>query len=334
MKSLSSRLFGAVALSLLLWPVAGCAAAVPVAAVPVAAVPASAVPVAAAPAADDAAKAFGVERKSVTLANGLRLGYLELGDSRQPTLLFLHGYTNSSLGYVPLARLLARDFHVLLLDQRGHGASGKPECCYTRLDFAYDVKLFMDHFGLERAHLAGHSLGGIVAQTVAAFWPERIDRLLILASTIGRRSRASPAEPAPPPVFGALDAEIRALRDPIDPDSAFMRLWWEVPTLDPQVQYWMRRESARIPAAIWRAMLDQGEVSRDLRTTAERIRAPTLLVFGANDALFSSADNQDMAAWLPRAEVTVLPELGHSFPEEHPPVVAEVIRRFLAAGAP
>ena len=107
--------------------------------------------------------AWGVERKVVTLGNGLRMGYVELGDPGKPTLVFLHGFTNSSLGYLPLGRLLAQRYHVFLLDQRGHGVSDKPECCYTRLDMAYDVKLFLDLKGIQRAHIAGHSMGGMGA---------------------------------------------------------------------------------------------------------------------------------------------------------------------------
>ena len=276
-----------------------------------------------------AGAAWGAERKTVELANGMRMGYVELGEKNKPVLIFLHGYTNSSLGYLPLGRLLARDYRVFLLDQRGHGESSKPACCYTRLDYAYDAKLFLDHFGITRAHVAGHSLGGMVAQTFAAFWPERVDRLMVIGSTIGRRSRPSPDVPLPPPTFGPLDAEIKALKDPIDPDSAFMKEWWNVPRLDPQIQYHMRRESARIPEDLWRAILDQGEVSRDLRLTAPRISAPTLLLFGGKDALFSAEDNQDMARWLPHAQVVTLADLGHSLPEEDPPAVAEALLKFL-----
>jgi pimeloyl-ACP methyl ester carboxylesterase len=168
-----------------------------------------------------------------------------------------------------------------------------------------------------------------VAQTFAAFWPERLDKLMVIGSTIGRRSLPSPESPPYPPTFGPLDAEIRALKDPIDPDSAFMKAWWEVPGLDPQIQYHMRRESARIPAHLWRAMLDQGEVSRDLRTTAKKITAPTLLLFGGKDALFKLADNKELMLWLPHAEVVTLEPLGHSLPEEDPKAVAEVLFRFL-----
>ena len=70
--------------------------------------------------------AWGSERKTVMLANGMQMGYVELGDPGKPPLLFLHGYTNSSLGYLPLGRLLAQHHRVFLIDQRGHGESSKP----------------------------------------------------------------------------------------------------------------------------------------------------------------------------------------------------------------
>jgi pimeloyl-ACP methyl ester carboxylesterase len=108
-----------------------------------------------------------------------------------------------------------------------------------------------------------------------------------------------------------------------------MKVWWDVPGLDPKIQYHMRRESARIPADIWRAMLDQGEVSRDLRTTAHRITAPTLLLFGGKDALFSAEDNREMASWLPHAKVVTLEALGHSLPEEDPAAVGAELLAFL-----
>lgn len=270
------------------------------------------------------------ERKAIRLPHGLTLGYLEFGDAAKPPLVYLHGITNSSLGYVPLGQRLARDFHVYLVDMRGHGISDKPECCYTRLDFAYDIKLLLDALGIPRAHVAGHSLGSMVAQTFAAYWPERVDRLVLIASTLGPPSPLKPDEPRPPPLLGAAwDAEIRKLEDPIDPDSPFMRSWWDVNGLDPAIQSMMRRESARIPARIWRAMLDQGASSRDLRITADWIRAPTLLVFGGKDVLFGQAEREDLIAWMPKAQVALFPELGHSLPEEDPVAVGTRLRDFL-----
>jgi pimeloyl-ACP methyl ester carboxylesterase len=277
----------------------------------------------------DVAREAEALRKTVALGNGMTLGYIELGDPKNPPLIYLHGITNSSLGYIPLGRQLARDFHVFLLDLRGHGASDKPECCYSRIDFAYDVKMFLDRFGIERADIVGHSLGSIVAHTFAAYWPQRTRQLVLIASTLGPRSPASPDAPRPAPLLGAWDAEIRKLQDPIDPDSAFMRSWWTVEGLDPAIQSMMRRESARIPANVWRAMLDQVASSRDLRMTVDWIQAPTLLMFGGKDSLFGPAEREELIAWMPKAKVALYPDLGHSLPEESPVGVAAGLREFL-----
>ena len=277
----------------------------------------------------DVAREAEALRETVALANGMTLGYIELGDPKNPPLIYLHGITNSSLGYMPLGRQLARDFHVFLLDMRGHGASDKPECCYSRIDFAYDVKLFLDRFGIERADIVGHSLGSIVAHTFAAYWPQRTRQLVLIASTLGPRSPASPDAPRPAPLLGAWDAEIRKLQDPIDPDSAFMRSWWTVEGLDPAIQSMMRRESARIPASVWRAMLDQVASSPDLRMTVDWIQAPTLLMFGGKDSLFGPAEREELIAWMPKAKVALYPDLGHSLPEESPVVIAAGLREFL-----
>jgi pimeloyl-ACP methyl ester carboxylesterase len=78
---------------------------------------------------------------------------------------------------VPLVPHLSPHFHLILVDLRGHGGSAKPACCYTRFDFAYDLKLLLDVLAIPRADLVGHSLGSIFAQTFAELWPERTGRV-------------------------------------------------------------------------------------------------------------------------------------------------------------
>jgi pimeloyl-ACP methyl ester carboxylesterase len=127
-----------------------------------------------------------------------------------------------------------------------------------------------------------------------------------------------------------MDSAIAHLQDPIDPDSAFMREWWNVPDVDPVLLAILRRESAAIPADIWRAMLDQLASSNDLRFTMSRIKAPTLLVFGGKDSLFGAETQEALKAQLPDAKVVLFPDLGHSLPEQDPAAVAAAIREFLA----
>ena len=80
--------------------------------------------------------------------------------------------------------LLSFEYHALAPDQRGHGDSDKPTCCYTADDCAADVDAFMEALGLEKATLVGHSSGGLIAQRVALSYPHRIGRLVQIGSPV------------------------------------------------------------------------------------------------------------------------------------------------------
>src|SRR5262249_5698786 len=140
-------------------------------------------------------------------------------------VVLIHGYTDSARDWVPLVPYLSPERRLILVDIRGHGRSSKPECCYTRLDFAYDIKLLLDALAIPKAAIIGHSLGSIIAQTFAEFWPNRTDRVILISSTGGSKPGARPHKPK----FDYA-AQIRQLHEPIDPDSPFMIAWWSSPT--------------------------------------------------------------------------------------------------------
>lgn len=81
--------------------------------------------------------AFDALKKSLPLPNGESLAYVPMGDPAGPAVVLIHGYTDSARDWVPLVPYLSPRLRLILVDLRGHGRSGKPECCYTRLDFAY-----------------------------------------------------------------------------------------------------------------------------------------------------------------------------------------------------
>ena len=97
-------------------------------------------------------------KKEVRLQNGIRMTYVEAGNPSGEPLLLLHGYTDSSRAFSPMVPYLSR-YRLLIPDQRGHGASDAPECCYGTSQFAYDARLFLDALGVKRVAVAGHSLG-------------------------------------------------------------------------------------------------------------------------------------------------------------------------------
>ena len=274
--------------------------------------------------------AFDALKKTVALPDGENLAYIEMGDPAGLPVVMIHGYTDTARDWVPMLPYLAKRFRLVLVDIRGHGQSSKPECCYSRLDFAYDVKLLLDSLGIKRADIVGHSLGSIIAQTFAEYWPERTSHVVLIAST----GCQPPKAPKKAPEFD-FAAQIRQLKEPIDPDSPFMIAWWDSPTpVDPEFIRRQRKDAAGIPLRVWLAVLDQGLSADnsfvDLQRTLPRLTAPTLLIWGSKDPIMEEPVRQSLRSALPKAKVKVFDGLGHNPFWEDPHGVATVINAFLA----
>jgi len=278
---------------------------------------------------------FDAQKTSAVLPDGETLAYMDVGTRDGSPLVLIHGYTDSARDWAPLVPLLAGKFRLIIIDLRGHGASSKPQCCYTRFDFAYDIKLLLDALHIKTADIVGHSLGSIVAQTFAEVWPASTRRLVLVSSTgaplaaSGSRCALTGAQPS------GLDlAALAQLKDPIDPDSAFMRDWWkESIRINPAFfSSRQRRDAATIPASVWRAIADQSLICVDFQSMLPRILAPTLLVWGARDPFAAGPGHDALVAGIARAQVKRFASLGHDLFWEEPQAVAGVIITFLAKG--
>jgi pimeloyl-ACP methyl ester carboxylesterase len=272
--------------------------------------------------------AFDASKKSIALPNGETLAYIDRGDASGSAVVLIHGYTDSARDWVPMLPYVSKRYRLILVDIRGHGQSSKPECCYTRLDFAYDIKLLLDALGVRKADIVGHSLGSIIAQTFAEYWPERTAHVVLISSTGG----SPPDRPKKPPQFD-FAAEIRKLKDPIEADSPFMIAWWDSPTpVDPDFIRRQRKDAAGIPLRVWLAVLDQAlpaNAFSELQSTLPRLKAPTLLIWGSQDPIMEEDVRQTLRDALPAARVKVFDGLGHNPFWEDPRGVAEVINAFL-----
>src|SRR2546426_8861556 len=117
----------------------------------------------------------------------LGLHYLEWGSADHPPLLFLHGGSAHSHWFDAVAPAFADRYHVLSLDQRGHGESDWPPpspdgAGYATVDFASDLLGVMDALGATEMTLCGHSMGGLNAMAFAAWHPDRVRALIVVDS--------------------------------------------------------------------------------------------------------------------------------------------------------
>lgn len=269
---------------------------------------------------------WAAARASIGTDDGIRLGYVELGESPASAngvpVILIHGYTDSSRSWSLLAGPLRQALpgrRIIAIEQRGHGISDAPDCCYSPDNLANDLVGAMDAFGIDRADLVGHSLGSIAAAELAATHGARVNRLVLVSS----------ATALPGPATDWLWQNIPALPDRIDPDSAFMRDWFANPTPVDDVFLTMEMaEAARIPKHVWMGVLT-GLTTTDWSRLAPRIKAPVLVMWGDQDGLFGPEAQDALKSALPDAEHRTYPGLGHNFFWEQPEQAAGDIAAFL-----
>lgn len=263
---------------------------------------------------------WSARKKKVELSNGIRLAYVEAGDPRGTPLVLLHGYTDTSRLWSILMPYLAR-YRLLIPDQRGHGGSSAPECCYAPADFAYDTKLFLDALNVRKAAIVGSSMGSIVAQLFAAEYPERTDAIVLAGST------ALVPLVREQPLWSILTSTTAPARQ----NEPFLGEWspGSSPTpVDPVFVQYFDREMAAIPTHVWRGVIRELTGFAVARHAAD-VRARVLILSGGKDPLFGPEHHTALTQAYPTASAAVLADLGHNLVVERPEVVAPIIVSFL-----
>lgn len=256
--------------------------------------------------------------------NGIDRYYQETG-SGDP-LLLINGIGGTSLGWAPLLPLLAGLFRVVTSDNRGVGRSEAPPGPYTTRQLADDAAALLVHLGVERAHVVGSSMGGMIAQELALAHPALVDRL-VLSGTFARPRRAI-MDP-----WLTFVAQMAERLDPVavtlgwlpwlytpaflaDPERVEAALAWQDPYPAPPHGIAAQVEAVR---------------AHDTLERLPRIAAPTLVLVGADDVVTPVYYAQELAERIPGARLQVLERVGHSALSEYPEAGAEALLAFLAA---
>jgi 3-oxoadipate enol-lactonase len=240
--------------------------------------------------------------------------------SGEPVLL-VQGLGYGRWGWDPVVPGLAERFRVLTYDNRGIGESDKPAGPYTAREMAADAVQVLDEAGLERAHVVGSSLGGMIAQEVAAASPERVDRLVLCSTTPG-----GPDSVPMPAVTVRLLAEAGTL----PPEEALRRfvanaLASSAPAELVDEIYARRLANPPDPSG-WQAQAAAGTTFTGVDGA---ISAPTLIVHGTDDNVVDCGNAQLLAARIPGARVELVPGGGHLFFWEQPELFVRIVSEFL-----
>ncbi len=285
---------------------------------------------------------------TVCLADGIEICYDTFGDPADPALLLVMGLGGPLNWWNPeLCRLFAsRGFHVVRFDNRDVGKSSKLDGRggsrrdvvrgfvrrtavppYTLSDMAADGVGLLDALGIAQAHVAGVSMGGMIAQTLAIEHPERVLSLVSVMSTTGRRFVGW----QDPRLFPMLLARGGATREQVIARSA--RTWAAIgsPAFPTPPEETRERAGETYDRGIslagavrqMQAVLAQPDRSQALR----RLRLPALVIHGLSDRLVHVSGGRATARAIPEAELMLIPGMGHDLPRELWPVFAEGIQR-------
>jgi 3-oxoadipate enol-lactonase len=220
-------------------------------------------------------------------------------------VVLVHGLGYARWGWEPVSDPLAERFDTVLLDNRGIGESAAPPGPYTVAEMAGDVLSVLDEAGLERTHVVGTSLGGMIAQELALAAPERVEKLVLVCTTPGGPNAA----PMPEPTV-RLIAEAPTL----DPLTALRRFVENALAPDPPEEVVQRILAHRLataqPPAAWAAQVAAG-ASFDAWGRLGSITAPTLVVHGTADVVVDPVNARLLAELVPDARVERFEGCGH-----------------------
>jgi 2-succinyl-6-hydroxy-2,4-cyclohexadiene-1-carboxylate synthase len=255
-------------------------------------------------------------------ANQVALGdvtyaYVEQGEGE--ALLLLHGFTGSSASWARVLPELAERYRVIAVDLLGHGLSDAPAepARYGMVPVAADITALLDHLGVDRAHLAGYSMGGRLALYLALLLPAHWHTLILESSSPGLAA-AERAERV------ARDEELAAFVEAKGID-AFVDYWEQLPLfasqqrLPVEVQEKHRRQRLQNnPAGLAGSLRGMGTgVQPSLWARLPELELPVLLLAGARDDKYVSLA-QRMARFLPGATLAMVPGAGHTIHLEQP----------------
>lgn len=260
--------------------------------------------------------ANGISFMTTKVGDGVRLLYISGtgGDLRQP---------NAGIN-LPLAQ----DFEMLAYDQRGLGQTDKPPGPYSMHGYAADAVAVMDAYGWDRTHVVGYSFGGMVAQELAIGWPDRVEKLVLGATSAGGEGGSS----FPLHTLQSLPPRERAHRAMEISDLSFTPEWQvanpEEAELRIDARVAQQSRFADEPGhGEGQAAQLEARIHHNTFDRLDQIKSPTMVIAGSQDGLAPMAAGKAMAERISDCQFVEL-EGTHAMIQENPQV-CDSISQFL-----
>lgn len=281
------------------------------------------------------------------VSNGLRLAYQDFGKPEDPVILLVAGLNNQMVRW-PLALidlLVNHGYRVIRFDNRDIGLSEKMEgieapgffrlflkhylsipvdAPYSLDDMARDTIGVLDALGIDHAHIVGMSMGGMISQLVAAYYPQRICSLTSIMSTSGEWGKGVASLKVSRQMLRPASKDRSALQNGVD-------TWRMIgspgyPLSESEIEAILRAEYKRSsnPAGYLR-QIAAVRTAPSRGSLLSKLKMPVLIIHGREDLLVPVSGGIDTAKYIPHATLKIFDGMGHDLPKQLLPTFADLI---------
>jgi len=267
---------------------------------------------------------------------GIKICYEILGEG-EPVFL-VHGFGAKKETWIAQFKPLSEHFKVIRFDNRGAGKSDRPKGAYTMEFFADDIVDLMDFLKIDKAHIIGWSLGGMIVQNFVLKYPNRVNKVVLINTNYGFPDEKGPE------VYKNMRIEEVKLKE-VDPEKAF----WDGTRTGFYMKF--RKQLEANPSKKWYDLWSAEDLIRestidpptieDIEVQAaalkthhtldrlDQIMSPTLLIASSHDRLTPQSSMEEIHSKIPNSTIEVIEKAGHNSPLSKAPEVNKIIIDFL-----
>ncbi len=271
-------------------------------------------------------------------ANGIKIHYQINGNENSEPLILVSGWTLKKEMWIAQVGPLSEHFRVITFDNRGCGKSDRPDIPYTMHMFADDIIGLMDYLKIEKAHLMGYALGGMILQVFALKYPQRVNKLVLL-NTVGGfpdkeglesvraiNIKALDFQQNAPEKYFLKSAKMGYHRDFIkqleaDPNQRFHGLWT---VAEFAKEYTINPQTPKDVANQCNAMLDFNVLDK-----LSELKCKTLIIAASHNKLHPKIAMEAMHEKIPNSRLEIIQKAGDSAYLSRAPEINELVIVFL-----
>ena len=281
--------------------------------------------------------------------NDIEIAYETIGDPNSKPLLLIAGLGSQLLAWSDeICEILANNgFFVIRFDNRDVGLSTKfdsagipdmleiaaaytrgeiPKLPYTLEDMADDAIGVLDALNVEKAHICGASMGGMIAQIIAYRHPSRVQSLIVIMSTTGNPTLPQAKPEIMAQFFAPVPSEREAYIEEMVKRDSLIYGNFEYDEIQGREYRTKEYDRSYYPEGIARQMAAMA-VPGNIQPKISAIKAPTLVIHGRKDPFNSVEAGKEIASTIPGAELLLLDGMGHSFPHD---VLEQILNALIA----